>query len=54
VAAIKDLAKTKPYLVKQSDAGPSGSSMGGGRKGDDKGADKAALKSRFPVLGQRS
>lgn len=54
VAAMKDLAKNKPYLVKKSDAGAgaSGSQMNGGRKGETKTADRAALAKRFPVLGR--
>lgn len=56
VSAMKDLAKNKPYLVKKSDAGgsASGSQMNGGRKGETKTADRAALAKRFPVLGRQS
>lgn len=60
-AALKDLARSKKYLVKSAakneddsdDSGASGGKMNGKRKGDKGTPDRAALAKRFPALGAR-
>lgn len=61
-AALKDLARTKKYLVRPAagkdeddsdDSGASGRKMNGKRKGDKDTVDRKALAKRFPALGAR-